>query len=429
MIEINNTNFLKSLPNLPGCYIFKDKNKKPTYIGKAKILSIRINWYFSKNNKSSKIHKLIQNSAYLDFITTENEIEALILENNLIKKYKPKYNILLKDDKTYAWIKITSDEYPKIERVREKKNDGAKYFGPYPWGKTTIALLKTLREIFPFRDCNLQISSTKKFKKSRLCIYYDLNLCPGVCDNLIPRKEYLQNIKNIELFLQGKKSNVIKNLQKEMNKSAKNKEFEKATIIRDKIYQLQYALYKIKIDDKDIENTIQNKKNTKDLFKKIGIKYKNGRIECFDISNISGKYAVASMIVFIDGTPIKKDYRRFKIKTIDTPNDPYMMKEVIERRLTNQTKDTSFRSIPDLIVVDGGKTQLNAAFKIIDKINKNISIVGLAKRKEEIFKIGQRDPLVLDKFDPAHLLIRKIRDEAHRFAITYHRKIRDKDLI
>ena len=429
MVKIKDTKFLNTIPNLPGCYIFKDKNKEVIYVGKAKILSIRINWYFSKNNKSIKTNRLIQKSTFLEYITTDSEIEALILENNLIKKYKPKYNVLLKDDKTYAWIKITNHEFPKIERVREKINDGAKYFGPYPQGKTTINFLKTLRSIFPFRDCNLQISSNKKYDKSRLCIYYDLKLCSGPCDNLISREEYMKSIKNIELFLMGRKNNVIKNLQKEMKEFIKKEEFEKAIIVRDQIDQLLYALQKIKLDINDIEKPSTNKKDTKELFKKIGIDYTNGRIECFDISNIQGKYAVGSMVVFINGESIKKDYRKFKIRTINTPNDTAMIKEVIERRFTNITDDQSFKSVPNLIVIDGGKNQLNATFSILKKLNKDIPVVGLAKKREEIFKIGNKDPLIIDRFNTSHLLIRRIRDEAHRFAISYHRTLRDKDLI
>ena len=429
MINIKNSRFLENIPNLPGCYIFKDKNKIPIYIGKAKILNIRINWYFSKNNISQKTQKLIQNSYYLDYITTQSEIEALILENNLIKKFQPKYNIALKDDKTYAWIKITNDEFPKIERVREKKDDKAKYFGPYPEGKITISLLKVLREIFPFRTCTLKIYQDQKITKSRLCIYYDLKLCPGVCDGLMEKQEYLKNIKNIELFLKGKKGNVIKNLNKEMKTTTKTEDFEKAAILRDKIYNLQYALQKIKIEDRDIEKPQTSKKNTKTLFKKIGIKYTNGRIECFDVSNIQGKYAVSSMVVFIDGKSQKKDYRKFKIRSINTPNDTKMMQETILRRFSNKSNDHSFLEIPNLIIVDGGKTQLNAAFKVLKTLNRNIPIIGLAKKKEEIFMIGEKTPLIIDKFDNTHLLIRRVRDEAHRFAITYHRKLRSQDFI
>ncbi len=434
-IKILDNDFLKSLPFSPGCYLYKDINKKIIYIGKAKIIRKRVSQYFlNKKDLNLKTYKLISNAIYLSYIETSNEVEALILESNLIKKYKPKYNILLKDDKRYAWIKITNDIFPKIERVREKINDGGIYYGPYPSGKTILALLSNLRKIFPYRTCNLKIYENQNITKSRLCIFYDINLCTGPCDSLIDKKQYMKNINNIKIFLSGNKHSMIKKIEKEMYLESKKENFEKAGELKKKIDQINYVTQNIKVDFGDDENIfkknkkIDNTKSLKELFNILGIKYNTGRVECYDISNIQGKYPVSSMVVFRQGDMDTSYYRKFKIRSQETPNDPLMIAETLQRRLTHSDNDKSFSEIPDLIIVDGGKTQLNAAEKVLKTLHSDIPIVGLAKKKEAIFKYGEKEPILIGYREKSHLLIRRIRDESHRFAITFHRKLRSQGM-
>ncbi len=435
IIISKDTDFIKQIPLLPGCYMFKNENGDIQYIGKAKILRRRIYQYF-KEKLPIKIQRMVYISSHISYITTDNDVEALILENNLIKKYKPKYNSLLKDDKRYTWVKITNDYYPKIERVREKLKDKATYFGPFPSGILVIRLLSNLRKIFPYRTCNLNIDINKKYNKSRLCIYYDIGLCTGPCDFLISRQEYLKNIDNIKKFFKGEKKNIINDYIDQMDKFVKEEMFEEAAKIRDKIEQIQYVSQNIKVDFGEDETIFQiNKvqsgiKAAKLLFKKIGnVKYTNGRIECYDISNIQGKYPVSSMVVFKGGQISKSDYRKFKIKIKNTPDDPAMMYETIKRRLTNSSDDKSFSEKPDLIIVDGGKTQLGSAIQAMKEANISIPVFGLAKKQEEIILPNKKHSLKLKYNDPSLLLIRKIRDEAHRFANTFHRKLRSKGMI
>jgi excinuclease ABC subunit C len=435
-ISIFQKDFLKNLPLTPGCYLYKDKDKKIIYIGKAKIIRKRVSQYFSNTlDLNLKTLKMIENSVSVSYIETDNELEALILESNLIKKYKPKYNILLKDDKRYAWIRITNDEFPKIERVREKINDGSKYFGPYPSGKTIIALLSNLRKIFPYRTCNLKIYENQKITKSRLCIFYDINLCPGPCDSLISKKVYMKNIRNIDKFLSGEKYSMVKKIEKQMLRESNKENFEKAGELKKQIDQINYITQNIKVDFGDDENIFKNKKEIdniaalKELFEIIGVKYKTGRVECYDISNIQGKFPVSSMVVFRKGDMSPSYYRKFKIRSQDTPNDPLMMGETLRRRFTHKNYDESFSEIPDLIIVDGGKTQLNSGVSILKELDLDIPIVGLAKKREEIFRPGEKDPILIGYHERSHLLIRRIRDEAHRFAITFHRKLRSKGFI
>lgn len=435
VIISKDTEFIKQIPLLPGCYMFKNENGDIQYIGKAKILRKRIYQYF-KDKLPIKIQRMVYISSHISYITTDNEVEALILENNLIKKYKPKYNSLLKDDKRYIWVKITNDYYPKIERVREKLKDKATYFGPFPSGLLIIKLLSNLRKIFPYRTCNLHIDPNKRYKKSRLCIYYNIGLCTGPCDFIISRDEYLKNIDNIKKFFKGEKKSIINDYVNQIDKFVKEERFEDAAKIRDKIEQIKYVSQNINVDFGEDEITFRiNKvqdgiKATKLLFKKIGnIKYTNGRIECYDISNIQGKYPVSSMVVFKGGQILKSDYRKFKIKTKDTPDDPAMMYETVKRRITNSSGDKSFSEKPDLIIVDGGKTQLGSAIQAMKEVNISIPILGLAKRHEEIILPNKKHSLKLRHNDISLLLIRKIRDEAHRFANTFHKKLRSKGMI
>jgi len=441
---------IENSPNLPGCYIYKDINKNILYIGKAINIKNRTKSYF-KNYKilDPKISVMVKQINDVEFVTTDSELEALILETNLIKKYKPKYNRLMKDDKNYAWLMITkSDDFPRLEIIRNKKNTKADYFGPYVNIKPIKRALKSLRKIFPYRSCKRKIKLEKKVKKlifyssnKKPCLYYYLNLCNAPCNNKVSKNNYRKNINNIKRFFRSRKFQIIKELKKEMQQYSKNKKYEEASMIRDKLEDLTYIAQRIKVEqDMDeklwkIKKDLNRIESTKKLISKLKfkkLKYKKSfRIECYDISNISGKNATGSMVVFVDGKNKKKHYRKFKIKTKNEPDDFLMLKEVFKRRFKMKNSDRSFRIISDLIIVDGGKGQLSSVIEILNNYKLKIPTIGLAKKEEEIFK------LVNDKFEKIKLkkgsnelfLIQRIRDEAHRFAIKYHRLLRNKSQI
>lgn len=442
-------NKIKTAPVLPGCYIFKDSKGKVLYIGKAVNIRNRVNSYFTKYDQiDPKITIMIDLIRDVGFVTTDSELEALILETNLIKKYKPKYNRMMKDDKNYAWLMITKGEdFPRLQFVREQKVKRHDYFGPYINLQAIKRALKRLRVIFPYASCNrkiyfyqdkagkLQLYSSDK----KPCLYYHLNLCNAPCAGFTTQEEYRGNINNIKRFFRSKKFEIIDELTSQMNNKAKSKKFEKAAEIRDKLEDLKYIAQRIRIE-KDMDEKLWREKKEesritglKNLTNKLKMKNlelkKNLRIECFDISNISGKCATGSMVVFTDGKPDKSNYRKFKIKTKDEADDYEMLKEVFARRFKNKKgKDSNFSNIPDLIIVDGGKGQLSSVLKILTEYKLKIPTIGLAKKEEEIFKFekGKFKKIKLRNSSLELFLIQKIRDEAHRFAIKYHKILRSK---
>lgn len=459
----------KTFPREPGCYMFLDKQKKVIYVGKAKNLRNRVTSYFSGfTNLEERKKLMIEESSNIEYITLDSEMEAIILETNLIKKYQPKYNILMRDDKSYNWILVESkkeNDFPRIKIIRDihKKNYKGDFFGPFNDSVPLKNLLRRLRKIFPYASCNRTIeeisSNPLKIKSSdsNPCLYYHIGLCPAPCAGKISKKEYYKNIQEIKKFLLGKKNEIIKKLETEMNKHSKLLEFEKAKEIRDRINEIKYVTTKIKIDsnvdDVAIKDIKEQEKNLalSNLLEKIGYPFKDFdknsfKIECYDISNIQGKYAVGAMVVSIGGY-LKPDlYRRFRIKIKQTPNDFAMMQEVLLRRFlkykNTEQHDTSFSILPNLIIIDGGKGQLSASFEILKKLNLHtkIPIIALAKKEEEIFKFTyqffEQAPIesddmftriLLKKNSEELFLIQRIRDETHRFAISYHRKLRSKE--
>lgn len=449
MIEHPLTLKLNEIPSLPGCYLYKDDSGKILYVGKARILSNRVRSYFSNFHElTPKIQHMLFNATNIETITVDTEIEALILEANLIKKYHPPYNTMLMDDKKYAWIKITmQDEFPAIYKVREKQEDGARYFGPYPSGEARDKVLNFLRKQFPYRSCRLEISSIQRPKRSRICMFYHINLCGGPCDGLITKKQYRSNILNIVRFLSGKKKMLYENLEKQMRNYSMEENYEEASKIRDQLKYLKYFMQNVRVgygDDEQVvhkSNQISGTDGINELMKallKRGVEVpltSGMRIECYDISNISGKFPVGSMVVFKNGIKSSSNYRRFKVRSMDTPNDYKMMMEVLGRRLKYisstpdvNKKNTSFCEKPSLIIIDGGKGQLSSAKKVIDEMGLDIKVVGLAKRIEEIWLPDDPKPILFGDNSQAKFLIQRVRDEAHRFAITYHRLIRSKGM-
>ena len=542
-------NKLSLLPKSSGVYEMLDKNCNVIYIGKAINLKNRVSSYF-KGKKDSKTEALVKQIRDFRFTITESELEALILECNLIKEKKPKYNILLRDDKYYPYLKIKLDHpFPRLEVVRRCKKDNALYFGPYVNTASMRKVIKIIESVFTLRSCSDH--EMKHYLKP--CLNYQIKRCLAPCVGYISEKEYAKIINDVVLFLTGKEKSLVRHLRVEMKKASEEMAFEKAAKIRDQINAINRIIEIQCIDTKDLNsrdvigfykciNTtgaviffirtekgkvidkedyfldclkreasedilkafleqyyykhlvpreillpfkIEGMKNLEHVFSKkrkkkvdlivpqkgkkkalIKLAYDNAkekyeqskafkkfeeekrkhnlndlknflklqkipkRIECYDISHIQGSHIVASMVVFIDGLPDKRQYRKFKIRTVDGPNDFKSIEEVLERRFKNFKKDKKgFNIFPDLLIIDGGKGQLSSARKILKKFDlSHVATFCLAKRKEILFKENKLDPIVLPRQSESFYLIQTIRDEAHRFAITFHRQQRDSSM-
>ncbi len=535
---------LNSLPDNPGVYQFYDAQALLLYIGKAKNLKKRVGSYFNRdvhdNNKTSVLVKKICD---IKFIIVDTELDALLLENSLIKNHQPRYNVLLKDDKTYPWICIKNERFPRVFSTRTFVKDGSAYFGPYASGRTMHILLDLVHKLYPLRNCNFNLSAENiEKKKFKICLEYHIGNCKGPCENLQSEEEYNANIALIKNIIKGNISSVIKEMKSLMLSYSEKTEFEKAQLIKEKIGLLLNYQSKSTVVSPDIENadvfsivsdektayvnylrvingaiiqghTIELKKkleetpeelltlaiaelrsrfdsNAKEIIvpfapelqfggaqytvpqrgdkrhllelseknvgyyrkekerqqslvdperhtrrimqqmmKDLRLKSEPRLIECFDNSNIQGSYPVAAMTVFIDGKPAKKQYRHFNIKTVEGPDDFASMEEVIYRRYKRVLEGNL--PLPDLIVIDGGKGQLSSALKSLENLGLTgkVGIIGIAKKLEEIYYPGDSLPLYLDKKSETLRIIQQIRDEAHRFGITHHRKKREKGTI
>ena len=403
---------VKGLPTTSGVYLYKDADDVVIYVGKAVNIRKRVESYFRKDTGSYKTDLLVSYIADIDTIQTASEAEALILEASLIKQYQPKYNIELKDGKTYPYIQITKDEFPLVSVIRfnarDKQNIHAELFGPYVNPALIREALQIIRKIFPFRTCD---PFTHK-----LCLYYDLGLCQGPCEAKVSTEDYRRNIRHIRFILEGKKDDLYRNLRLEMEELSHQKDFEGAAVLRDQIRAIG-ALYSGTGD-------INYFKEAEQLQRVVGLERAPVRIECFDISNIMGNQSVGSMVSFLNGKPDKNNYRKFRIKTVKGIDDFQMIAEIVRRRYTRiQSEGLSF---PDLIVIDGGKGQLGAAMQELKKLNLPLPIVSLAKQEEEIFVPGKRNSLKLSHDSLGLKLLMRIRDEAHRFGLKYHTLLRTK---
>ncbi len=520
----------KKLPDSPGVYLMKDKDDNVIYVGKAASLRDRVSQYFREQG-SPKTRMLVQNIEGLDYIVTENEVEALVLESNLIKEHMPRYNVRLRDDKAYPFIKITNEDYPRICIARRREQDGAQYFGPYPSSKAVRELIR-MASSFGIRRCRKKLPCPP-------CLNYHIKQCAAPCLGEVTKEEYLDIIRNVTDFLKGKRSQLIRSLKDEMTRLSETQEYEAAARIRDQVNALEelsekqrvnapgkkeqdviaYAIsgsigsiqifhisegklkgretfslntagsdkaevlasfikqhyqdieppqeiiVQIEIEDeailrwlKEKETKLKTPKNKVekglmnlaqenarlllsmkmaaeskgkneallDLQKAIGLPATPTLIEAFDISNISGTNATGSLVAFKNGEPDKKNYRRFRIKTIEGADDFAMMGEVVGRAYLRRYEEG--KKMPDLVLVDGGKGQLNAAISSISRIGLKLNTAALAKEFEYIFLPEKDDPVILPKDSPALQLLQRIRDEAHRFAIGYHRKLRGKML-
>jgi excinuclease ABC subunit C len=509
ILQSKNESFIEKVlnaPKLPGCYIYYNELNVPIYVGKAKILINRVKSYFNNFHKlDERIRLMIEESSSIDYFTVDSEVEALILENNLIKKYHPKYNIMMRDDKSYIYVRFQKvrkanqpyptktssyQDFPTITLTRNKKDDGAEYFGPYPDTMPAKRILKKLRKLFPYCASSGGIYEDKETKEiinknNKPCFYYHIGLCKGSCHGLEEKKDYQKRYLNIRKFFLGEKNELLRELESDMKIASKDLNFEKAAKLRDRIFDIKYVTANISID-KEVDDTVVYELKTKQrataldqLIEKLQFPIdklnlnNQFRIECYDISNIQGTNAVGSMVVMVNGEIRPDLYRRFKIRMKNEPNDFAMMQEVLTRRfrqfifsnreesfefdnlglsddLLKKAKgwkeDESFSQKPDLIIIDGGKGQLASAYRILYNFNlhNEIPIVGLAKKLEEIFKVTYQfkdeyfnqindsanfTRVLLPRRSQALFLVQRIRDEAHRFAITYHRNLRSKKFI
>jgi excinuclease ABC subunit C len=405
---------ISDIPETTGVYIFEERS--PFYIGKAINLRKRIRSHFYNNSPKSKIFK--EKTSKISFIETDSEIEALILESKLIKKHRPKYNVIWRDDKNYFYVGMTKEDFPRIF-ITHQKEKGSEYAGPFVNGKALKSTLKLLRKAFPFRSC--------KNLPQKPCLWYQIKRCPAPClaksnsEKKKMEKECRENAKNIMEIIRGKKGKIEKGLKKKMKRFSKNQEYEKSIKARDQIFSLEKIFLHSKILDK--RKSVNWQKTKRMLQKTLGMKKDISRIEGYDISNIQGKSATGSMVVFEKGIPRKDLYRKFKIKNFEEPNDTAMMRELISRRFNHPEW-----KYPELILIDGGKGQLNESLK--EKKKRKIKFISLAKKENNLFVEKREKPLFLkDLPEEISNLILNIRDESHRFAISYHRKLRSNSLM
>lgn len=414
------------VPHKPGIYIYKDDRGKVIYVGKAVDLFSRVSSYFSKSWHDVKTTKLVENIASAETIIVESEIEALILEANLIKKFMPLYNIKLTDDKDYLYIVVTDEEFPKIITARKKDLIKVKkWFGPYPSATTVKQTLKKLRRVFPWCSSKYYVSSIKYQGKvkAKPCFYYHIGLCPGPCVGAVSKEDYLKIINRFSKFLDGKKAELLEELRKEMGQYSREQKYEDAAKIKKIIEGINYITAPTKISNYLVNpNFLEdlNQNSLEELKQALNLPELPVRIEAYDISNFQGQEATGSMVVLTNGEIDKSQYRRFKIKITGKPNDFAMHQEMMQRRLKHDEWP-----LPQLFLIDGGRGQVTSDYEILQKNNINIPIFGLAKREEWLYP-PEGDPIKLPKKNLGLRLLQKIRDESHRFAITYHKKLRAK---
>lgn len=416
--------FLKKIPAKPGVYIFKNKDNNVLYVGKAINLKKRVNNYFKKNIQEERINNLLKNTKKIDFILVNSEIEALLLEAKLIKEYQPPFNVRLKDDKRYLYAGISKEKFPRVFLLRapEKTSSLLYWFGPFPSAQSIKEILRLLRRIFPFRSC-------QRLPK-KACLYFHLNLCPGVCEEKISPSQYQKTIKKIKFFLEGNIAGLLEKLNLEMKQLAAKCQFEEAEIKKRQILMIKNLLGKFRQFPEE-----EKTKRQLEWLRKILIKYQKidplviHRLEAYDVANLGKDVVVGAMAVFVQGEPETSSYRQFKIKT-KSGGDAGALKEILRRRLKHQEW-----LYPQVILVDGGKAQVSSVFQVLaeNQLEKQIALIGLAKKEEKLVipqaakgKIFRWQSLKEEKNKEGLSLLQYARDEAHRFAQRYYKKLHQK---
>jgi len=406
------TNKINDLPQKSGVYSFLDK-KETIYIGKAISIRDRVKNHF--NQPSYRDDLFINKVDKIGFFETDSEIEALVLEASLIKKYQPKFNVAWKDDKKYFYVAITKDERPVVY-ITHQQNEKAEYVGPFIEGTALKKTLRFLRRAFPYY-------TTRKHPKNK-CTYCHLDLCPGPNPDL---KAYKKNIRKLILILEGKRKNVLNSLRREMKQLSRENRFEEAGETRDRIYGLQQVMSHTRVIEQNIGANSDGWQKTSRILQGL-LSLKNvSKIECYDVSNIQGKQATGSMVTFVDGKPDRDQYRKFKIRMKNEPNDISMLKETLQRRFSHPEWE-----YPEIILIDGGIAQLNVAIKVKSERpeTKGIRVISIAKKNNDLYIEGRKQPILL-KTLPREIynLVLQLDDEAHKFAIAYHKKLRKKNLL
>lgn len=424
---------IKNIPEESGVYLMKDISGTIIYVGKSANLKDRVKSYFLENSRyDRKVAALVPKIHDLEIITTQNEMEALILESKLIKKHKPKYNVLFKDDKAYPYIKISVQEaFPRVVLTRRVLPDGGRYFGPYVFGSVRN-IIKVIQKTYKLRDCRLPLPAKEGKKPERACLKEQIKFCSAPCLEKVTREEYAKQVEEVVKFLGGKQKELLARLDEKMQKAVEKLEYEDAALFRDQKELVQLIALQ---NDKNIQmssgaqedsKNLQIEKALTDLMTLLKLSKPPVIIEGVDISNISGTNSVGSVVRFFNGEPEKSGYRKFKIRTLSGPDDTGMIKEVVERKYKRARE---VDALPDLVLIDGGKGQLNAAKEALDGLGLALPLISLAKKEEVIFVPGLAIPFKLEKDSAALHLLQYVRDEAHRFAVSYHKTLRDKSTL
>lgn len=423
---------VRTFPRTPGVYLMKDGLGNVIYVGKAKNLRSRAGSYFLKeaaeNLRTSELVKQIRD---IDFIPTETEVDALLKENRLIKDIRPKFNKDLKDGKSYPYLQIrVREEYPRVEITRTPRRRGVRLYGPFTSKSNLKAAVGVLQRVLQFRTCTLPIKSSEdRWRWFRPCLLHSIRQCTAPCGFRVSRDDYRKQIKKLILILEGKKGRLVRRMQREMKDASANLQFERAARIRDELSALETLDLRgnAQSDDQPEVFPLDPKKGLKGLRKVLGLSKTPRSIEGFDIAHLSGQETVASLVSFLDGLPFKEYYRRYKIKSVEGVDDFASMREVVFRRFKRLHDEESV--FPDLLLIDGGKGQLNAARDAFRALGiEPPTLISLAKQDEEIFRPGESESIKLSRHSAALRLLQYVRDEAHRFAQHYHHTLRKKKL-
>src|SRR5437870_980502 len=423
---------VKQFPVTPGVYLMKDDQGCVLYVGKARNLRNRAGHYFTKaaaeDPRTADLVKLI---ADIDYLPADTEVDALLLEARLVKDIQPRFNVELKDDKSFPYLQIRIREpFPRVEFTRTPRRRGVKLYGPFTSAKSLRAALQVLQRIFKFRTCALDIDAEdQRWRWFRPCILHSINQCTAPCNLRVTREEYRKQIRGLRLVLEGKKGKLLRELDAAMHEASAALQFERAARLRDEIEALKKLSLRGDVD-RDVQPEvfhIDPKKGLKGLQKVLGLRQKPRTIEGIDIAHLGGDEMVASLVSFIDGLPFKPGYRRFRIKSVSGVDDFAAIREVVTRRFRRLARDE--QPFPDVLLIDGGKGQLNAALEAFRVLGvEPPCLISLAKQEEEVFRPGEAEPLRLSRHAAALRLLQYVRDEAHRFAQHYHHILRRKKL-